>query len=114
MLELVMVTICAIVLIPEILRPPPEGALIGLLGSRLTTISAIFGLCVLGGSKPRNWHLAGFGICAAVFFAFLYQDTGWLNRLEEHAEEVGRESAPGTRFIWMIDSPADSRMSVLY
>jgi len=109
-LELYVVTFCAIVLIPENLRPPPEGAWIGLLGSRLTTISAIFGLCVLGGSKPRNWHLAGFGICAAVFFAFLYQDTGWLNRLEEHAEELARELAPGTRVIVMIDAPADSRM----
>jgi hypothetical protein len=54
--------------------------------------------------------LAGFGICAAVFFAFLYQDTGWLNRLEEHAEELASELAPGTRVIVMIDAPADSRM----
>jgi hypothetical protein len=108
--ELYAVTFCAIALIPENLRPSPEGGWIGLLGSRLTTISAIFGLCVLGGIKPRKWHLAGFGICAAIFFAFLYQDTGWLNRLEEHAEELVNKLAPGTRVIVMIDSPEDSRM----
>jgi len=35
--------------------------------SRLTTISAIFGLCVLGLLKPRKWHLGGFGVGAIVF-----------------------------------------------
>jgi hypothetical protein len=108
--ELYAVTFCAITMIPENLRPSPEGGWIGLLGSRLTTISAIFGLCVLGGIKPRKWHLAGFGICAAIFFAFLYQDTAWLNRLEEHAEEAVSKLAPGTRVIVLIEAPADSRM----
>src|SRR6267378_4114513 len=109
-LELYVLTFCAIALIPENLRPSPEGAWIGLLGSRLTTISAVFGLCALGGIKPRKWHLAGFGICAAVFFAFLYQDTGWVNRLEEHAEDLVSKLAPGTRVIVMIEAPAASRM----
>jgi hypothetical protein len=108
--ELYAVTFCATLLIPENLRPSPEGAWIGLLGSRLTTISAILGLCVLGGIKPRKWHLAAFGICAAIFFAFLYQDTGWLNRLEEHAEELVSKLPPGTRVIVTIEAPADSRM----
>src|SRR5713226_7545578 len=54
--ELYAVTFCAIALIPENLRPSPEGGWIGLLGSRLTTISAIFGLCVLGDIKPRKWQ----------------------------------------------------------
>ena len=108
--ELYAVTFCAIALIPENLRPSPEGGWIGLLGSRLTTISAIFGLCVLGGIKPRKWHLAGFGICAGIFFAFLYQDTGWLNRLEEHAEELVNKLTPGMRVIVTIEAPKDSRM----
>ena len=74
-----------------------------MLGSRLTTISAIFGLCVMGSIKPRKWHLAGFGICAGIFFAFLYQDTGWLNRLEEHSEELVSKLAPWTRVIVTIE-----------
>jgi len=63
-----------------------------------------------GDIKPRKWQLAGFGVCAAVFFAFLYQDTGWLNRLEENAEELASKLAPGTRVIVMIEAPAASRM----
>jgi len=108
--ELYAVTFCATGLLPENLRTSPEGGWIGLLGSRLTIISAIFGLCVLGGIRPRKWHLAGFGICAGIFFAFLYQDTGWLNRLEEHAEELVSKLAPGTRVIVTIEAPKDSRM----
>ena len=108
--ELYAVAFCATALLPENLRPFPEGGWIGLLGSRLTTISAIFGLCVLGGIKPRKWHLAGFGICAGIFFAFLYQDTGWLNRLEEHAEELVNKLTPGMRVIVTIEAPKDSRM----
>ena len=108
--ELYAVTFCATGLLPENLRPSPEGGWIGLLGSRLTTISAIFGLCVMGSIKPRKWHLAGFGICAGIFFAFLYQDTGWLNRLEEHSEELVSKLAPWTRVIVTIEAPEDSRM----
>jgi len=109
-LELYTVTFCATALLPENLRPSPEGGWIGLLASRLTTISAIFVLCLLGGIKPRKWHLAGFGICAGVFFVFLYQDTGWLNRLEEHSEELVSKLAPGTRVIVTIEAPEGSRM----
>jgi len=73
---------------PKNLRPSSYGGWIGLLASRLTTISAIFGLVLLGCLKPRRWHLAGFGFCAVLFFAFLYQDTGRLNRLEANAGNV--------------------------
>ena len=107
--ELYLVTFCATALLPENLRPSIYGGWIGLLGSRLTTISAILGLCFLGYMKPRKWHLAGFGVCAVVFFAFLYQDTGWLNQLEANAEKLVGNLSPGTRVIVTIDAPADSR-----
>jgi len=35
---------------------------------------------------------------------------GMAERLEEHAEELASELAPGTRVIVMIDAPAESRM----
>jgi hypothetical protein len=108
--ELYVVTFCATALLPENLRPSPQNGWIGLLGSRLTTISAIFGLCVLGGLKPRKWHLAGFGVWAVVFFAFLYQDTGWVNQMEANAEKLVAALSPGTRVIVTIRAPADSRI----
>jgi hypothetical protein len=46
--ELYVVAFCATALLPENLRPSIYGGWIGLLGSRLTTISAILGLCFLG------------------------------------------------------------------
>jgi hypothetical protein len=109
-LELYLVAFCASALLPENLRPSPDGGWIGLLGSRLTTISAIFGLCVMGLLRPRKWHLAGFTVCAVVFFAFLYQDTGWINRLESNAEQLVGNLTPGTRIISTVWAPPGSRI----
>lgn len=109
-LELYLVAFCATALLPENLRPSPDGGWIGLLGSRLTTISAIFGLCVMGLLRPRKWHLAGFTICAVVFFAFLYQDAGWIDRLEANAEQLVANLTPGTRIIATVWAPPGSRI----
>ena len=111
--ELYVVTFCATALLPENLRPSLQGGWIGLLGSRLTSISAIFGLCVLGRLKPRKWHLAGFGVCALIFFVFLYQDTGWVNRLEGNAEKLVADLSPGARVIVTIRAPAESRIAFI-
>ena len=111
--ELYAVAFCATALLPENLRPSVNVGWIGLLGSRLTTISAILGMCVLGALKPRKWQVAGFGVCGLVFFAFLYQDTGWLNRLEANAEKLVESLPPGTRVIVTARAPADSRISFI-
>jgi hypothetical protein len=108
--ELYLVAFCATVLLPESLRPSLSNGWIGLLGSRLTSISAILGLGVLGCLKPHRWHLAGFTACAAIFFVFLYQDTGWLNRLEANAEKLVEDLPAGTRVIVTAGAPADSRI----
>src|SRR6202158_1095247 len=111
--ELYVVAFCATALLPENLRPSLQGGWIGLLGSRLTTLSAIFGLCVLGRLKPRKWHLAGFSVCAVVFFVFLYQDTGWVNQMEANAEKLVAYLSPGTRVIVTIRAPVDSRIAFI-
>jgi len=113
-LEWYAVAFCATALVPENLRPSPDAGWIGLLGSRLTTISAIFGLCFLGLLRPRKWHLAGFGACALVFFAFLYQDTGWLNHLEANGERIVGSLKPGARVIVTLDAPQDSRIQFIH
>jgi hypothetical protein len=60
--------------------------------------------------KPRKWHLAGFSAAAAVFFVFLYQDTSFVARLENHAEKIARELPYGTRVLTTIFAPPDSRV----
>jgi len=109
--EFYFVAIVAVALLPENLRPSITGGWIGLLASRLTAITAIFGLCLLGCLRPRKWHLAGFGVCAIVFFAFLYQDTLVLNRMESSAERLVNGLPFGTRVIATIWAPPDSRVS---
>jgi len=111
--ELYLVAFCATALLPENLRPSLYDGWIGLLGSRLTTISAIFGLCFLGNLKPRKWHLAGFAVCTIVFFTFLYQDTGWLNRLEDNAEKLVAGLPAGARVIVTTQAPEDSRITFI-
>jgi hypothetical protein len=111
--ELYFVAIIAVALLPENLRPSITGGWIGLLASRLTAIVAIFGLCLMGCLKPRKWHFAGFGACAIVFFAFLYQDTLVLNRMESNVERLVNGLPFGTRVIATIWAPPGSRVSFI-
>lgn len=111
--EFYLIALLAVALMPENLRPSISGAWIGLLASRLTTITAIFGLCLMSCLKPRKWHLVGFAACAFVFFAFLYQDTLLLNRMESNAEGLLRRLPFGTRVIATIWAPPDSRVSFI-
>ncbi len=111
--ELYLVAFCATSLLPENLRLSLYSGWIGLLGSRLTTISAIFGLCFLGFLRPRKWHAAGFAACAMVYFGFLYQDTKWLNRLEANAESLVSVLPGGTRVIPTVWAPPGSRVSFI-
>ncbi len=108
-LELYAVAFLAIALLPENLRPSANSGWIGLLVSRLTVITAIFGLCVLASLRPRIWQFAGFSALALVYFSFLYADTGWLNRLESNAETALAALPPGTRVIPTIVPPRDWR-----
>jgi hypothetical protein len=112
-LELYLIMFFATAMLPENLRPPMFAGWIGLLVSRLTMVSAILGLCVLGCIRPRKWHLAGFGAVAVVFFAFLYQDTGVLNHMESNAEIILSGLPYGTRVIPTIRAPEDSRVQFI-
>ncbi len=111
--EFYLLSIIAVALLPENLRPSISGGWIGLLASRLTAITAVFGLCLLACLRPRKWHLAAFGACAIVFFAFLYQDTTVLNLMEANAEGLVSNLPFGTRVIATIWAPPDSRVSFI-
>jgi hypothetical protein len=49
-------------------------------------------------------------VCAIVFLAFLYQDTGWINRLEANAEGLVSNLPPGTRVIATVWAPPGWRI----
>jgi hypothetical protein len=111
LLELYAVALFSTALLPENLRPSVTAGWIGLLVSRLSTITAILGLCVLALFRPSKLHLTGFAALAAVFFAFLYQDTAWLSRLESNAVATLATLPKGTRIIPAIEAAPDSRIT---
>jgi hypothetical protein len=109
-LELYAVALIATALLPENIRTNPEEGWMGLLVSRLTMVSAIFGLGVLAGMKPRKWHLAGFALLAAGFFVFLYDDTAYLNQIEKSAQNLLWQVPYGTRMVSDLSTLPDSRI----
>ena len=109
-LELWAVLLFAAAMLPENIYFPEYTAPLGLIVLRLTTLTAVLGLCVLGTVKPRRWHLAGLVICAGVFFVWTYQDTAALNRMEKQAENLVSGLPYGTRVIETIWNPEDSRV----
>jgi hypothetical protein len=109
-LEMYLVAVCAAGLLPQNLTVTLYPSPMGLLVSRMTTVTAVLGLCVLACLRPRIWASVGLAACAAVYFAFLYQDTSVLNRLEAHAERLVSALPPGQRVLATIDAPQESRV----
>jgi hypothetical protein len=113
-IELYVVAFCATSLLPQDVRLSASDAWIGLLVSRLTVISAIFGLCLLSCLHLGKWTLIATLAVAAFFFALLFANTALLNRLESHAESITAALPPGTRVIPTIESPPDSRVPFIH
>jgi hypothetical protein len=111
--ELYAITFLGTSVLPDNLHPAIYSGWIGFVVSRLTSVSAILGLCVLGLTKPRKWHLVGFGGCAAIFFLFLFQDTGFVNRLEANAQALVNGLPFGTRVVPTIFAPENSRIEFI-
>ncbi|MGA9882292.1 MAG: hypothetical protein WBQ34_01100 [Candidatus Acidiferrales bacterium] len=81
-----------------------------LLTERFTTISAVLACCLLGAMRPKIWHLAATGALAAVFFAFLWQDTGRINRMEAQIVRLVSKLPPGQRVVGSILSDETTRV----
>jgi hypothetical protein len=113
-LELYLISFLGTALLPENLLTDPTGGWIGALVTRLTLISAILFLCWLASLPGRSWHLIVSGLCAIVFFTFIYQDTAFLSRMEDSAEQVTRQLPFGTRVLSTIFAPPGSRIIFLH
>jgi hypothetical protein len=103
------VAFCAVILLPEDLRPDPEGSWIGGLATRLTLICTIFAACSLASLQPKVLHLVAFAACAAIFFFMLHRDTAILDRMERNVESITRELPYGTRVASTIYAPPGFR-----
>ena len=110
-LELHAFVVLTVYVLPDVVRLPLYSGWVGALALRLTTVAAVMGLCVLALMQQRKWHTVGFTIIATVFFAFLYQDTAMLNRMETQIERLIEGNVPvGGRVTATIWAPSDSRL----
>ncbi|MGB9446115.1 MAG: hypothetical protein WBR26_14015, partial [Candidatus Acidiferrum sp.] len=114
LLQLYFISFIGTALLPENLHIDPTGGWVGALVTRLTLVSAILGLCWLASLPPRLWHLLVSGACAAVFFVFIYQDTGFLNRMEDNTRRITEQLPFGTRTASTIYAPIGFRTIYLH
>jgi len=110
-LQLYVVAELAVFLFPRGVHFPHHVA-IALITERLTSISAAAGCCLLGVMKPRRWHLAASLGIAAIFFAFLYQDTATINKIEERVASAVRTVPPNQRVLATILAPPEWRILI--
>jgi hypothetical protein len=113
-IELYLLAVVVTFLLPENFRIGLYAGWIGLLVSRLTLVTAIFGLLVLACLPLPRWSVHGNVFCALVFFLFLYQDTGKLDRMERTAREAIHALPPGTRIVAVANPPQDWRIQFIY
>jgi hypothetical protein len=102
-MELWVVSVFAAATLPNEVYLARYSALISFLAPRLTSTTAVIVLCVVGCLEPRLRHLLGLAICAFICFAWMYQDTGALNRMEAQASHFVSELPQGQRVtesIW--------------
>ena len=112
--ELYVVAVFATYWLPENLRSHLYAGWIGLLVSRLTLVTAIFGLLVLASLRVPQWSVYGSSVFAIVFFFFLYQDTGKLDRMEANARRVFQKLPVGTRVVAVANPPGDWRIEFIH
>jgi hypothetical protein len=109
-LELWAILLFTAAMVPELIQLSYYAAPVAFPIARLTSITAVMGLCMVGSIRPRKWHLAGFSAFAVVFFALLYRDTGVLNNMETQVEHLVGTLPYGQRVMETTSSPPDSRI----
>jgi putative effector of murein hydrolase LrgA (UPF0299 family) len=113
-IELYFLALIATFCLPENFRVALYAGWIGLLVSRLTLVTAVFGLLVLASLRVPRWSVRGNVLCALVFFIFLYQDTGRLDRMEANARALVKELPAGARVVAVANAPSDWRIQFIY
>lgn len=114
LVELYVISFLATVILPENLHTDPAKGWIGALATRLTLVTAIFGLAFLASLPPQRWHLLAYSAVATVFLGFIYQDTAFLNRMEDNTRRLTEQLPFGTRAASTIFAPNDYRTIYLH
>jgi hypothetical protein len=104
--------ILSVWLLPGAVQVRADAASASLLTERFTTISAVLACCLLGAMRPRKWHLAATATIAALFFAFLWQDTLRINRTEAQVVQLVSKLPPGQRVLGSIFEQDPTRVLI--
>lgn len=112
--EVYVVVLAATVCLPENFRTGLYAGWVGLLVSRVTLVTAVFGLLVLTSLRLPRWTWRGAAVIGAIYFGFLWQDTGKLDRLEANARSLTHGLARGTRIVAVANAPEDWRVPFIY
>ncbi|HKQ88723.1 MAG TPA: hypothetical protein VJS43_18350 [Candidatus Acidoferrales bacterium] len=111
-LQLYFVIEFAVQMLPSGVTIANDLAAIAILTERLTSVAAVLGICVLAAMLPSRWHLVLTAAIASVFFAFVYQDTAVINRMEAQAEKLVRSLPRDSRVLATIFPLPDSRVLI--
>jgi hypothetical protein len=110
--ELYLLAFVAVLLLPHGAHVPGHIGAVALLTDRLTSVSLVLLLCLLGAMRPQRWHLAVAAVLAVLFFAFAYRDTGRINRMESEVARLVRTLPPNQRVMGTILPPPEWRVSI--
>ncbi len=112
-LGLYVIVTLGVIMLPDGIRFPYQPSALALLTERLTSVSAVLLCCLLGILQPRKWHLLAGSAIAALFFAFLYQDIGTINRMEAQVVQLVSNVPPNSRVLATLKPPfPESRILV--
>jgi hypothetical protein len=106
-LELYAIAIAGALLLPMSVR---MGGSLAYIPQRCTCIAAAFGLCALACTNLKKLQFGFFASVAVVFFSFVYQDDGAINRMEARVKELVSGTPKGVRVTYTIPPPKDSRI----
>jgi len=112
--EIYALAIIATICLPENFRTGFYAGWVGLLVSRLTLVTAVFGLLLLASFRLPRWSWRGAAVIAGLFFVLLYRDTGRLDRMEANARSLTQSLAWGTRIVAVANAPEDWRVPFIY
>jgi MFS family permease len=110
-IELWTILLIAAPLVPAAIWLPEYTAAVSAINSRLTSLTAILGLCILGAVAPRKWIFGGLSAIALIFFAMQYRDTGVLNSMEQQTEALVAQLPYGSKVSYTIDLGDTSRVN---
>lgn len=111
-LQLYLAAGMAAVLLPTRVDFPQYPAALSFLTPRLTSVSGVLACWMLSTIKPRKWLAIGGSLLAALFFTFLYVDTGTLNGQEERVEQSLAALPAGHRVVNDIAASEASRIGI--